>query len=79
MKTVFEFGGVNFFRDAKYPALITALQSESGRRLFTVAYGLQVKQGLTYEQACREIGICVLHLQCCNGIASNEEIGRAHV
>lgn len=72
MKTVFEFGGTNFFDGAKSKSLIQADQQASGKQLFTVTYGLQRKTGLTYEQACKEIGACILHLQCCNGIASNE-------
>ncbi len=72
MITVFEFGGPNPFKNARAKSLIQADQSESGRRLFTVYYGLQVKKGLTYAQACAEIGACVLHHQCCQGIASNE-------
>lgn len=72
MKTVFEWGGPNHFNGAKSRSLIQVDQSESGDRLFRVTYGLQVKTGLTYEQACREIGIAILHYQCCEGIASNE-------
>jgi hypothetical protein len=70
--TVFEFGGPNYFNGAKSRSMTQADQQQSGKRLFTVTYGLQRKTGLTYAQACAEIGACILHHQCCNGVASNE-------
>jgi hypothetical protein len=72
MKTVFECGGSNPFKDAKTKSMISVQQSESGRRLFTVTYGLQQDKGLTYSQACDYIGRAILHDACCNGDASNE-------
>lgn len=72
MKTVFTYGGTNPFANAKTKHLIQADQSESGKKLFTVTYGLQVKSGLTYSQACTEIGAVILHHLCCEGIADNE-------
>ena len=72
MKKVFTCGGRNPFKGASTPDMITVRQRESGRRLFDVVYGLQVKKDLTYSQACAELGQAILHLQCCEGIASNE-------
>jgi hypothetical protein len=72
MKAVFEWGGPNFFDKATTRSLIQVEQSEVKEALFRVTYGLQVKSDLTYSQACTEIGVAILHLQCCNGIASNE-------
>ena len=72
MKIVFTAGGLNPFKNAKTSEMITVKQSEGGKMLFTVIYGLQVKAGLTYAQCCRELGRCILHMQCGEGLASNE-------
>lgn len=72
MKIVFETGGANYFKLAKTKSAITLIQSESKNGLFTVIYGLQEQSGLRYETACTEIGRCILHMLCCDGIASNE-------
>lgn len=72
MITCFEHGGPNPFSGAKSRSLIQLDQDESGRKLFTVTYGLQRKSGLTYSQACRELGEVILHSLCCDGKASNE-------
>jgi hypothetical protein len=72
MQTVFECGGANPFKGAKTKSLICVEQSESKGLLFTVTYGLQRKSGLTYAQACSEVGAAILHNACCEGLASNE-------
>lgn len=72
MKTVFEWGGPNPFNGAKSRSLVQVDQSESEEHLFRVTYGLQRKENLTYNQACLEIGVAILHKLCCDGIASNE-------
>lgn len=72
MKKVFTTGGRNPFKGASTADMITVRQRESGRRLFDVVYGLQVKSNLTYAEACKELGAAILHLQCCEGLASNE-------
>ena len=72
MKTVFTYGGANPFKGAKTAHYIQVDQAESRGRLFTVTYGLQQKKGLTYSQACTEIGAVLLHHLCCEDIASNE-------
>lgn len=72
MVTVFEFGGPNTYRGAQTKSLIQADQQESGDFLFDVTYGLEMKVGLTYSQACKALGQAILHHQCCEGVASNE-------
>lgn len=72
MKTCFEYGGPNPFAGAKSNSLIQLDQDESGRKLFTFTYGLHRKSGLTYAEACAELGTCILHMLCCDGKASNE-------
>jgi hypothetical protein len=71
MKTIFECGGPNRFKGAKTKSLIQVDQQTSGRKLFTLTYGLERKEGLTYAQACAAIGQAILHWQCCEGIADN--------
>lgn len=70
MKIIFETGGPNPFKNTK--KLITVYQSENKKKLFTVIYGLQVEDNLTYDQCCTVLGSAVLHMQCCEGIASND-------
>lgn len=72
METVFSYGGRNFFVGAKTESLIQVDQKTSGKRFFTVTYGLQQKTHLSYDEAVREIGIAILHHACCEGLASNE-------
>lgn len=68
-KTCFAFGGVNFFKGAKSKYLIELHQT--GFDSFTVIYGLQVKTGLSYGEACAELGACIMHNQACNGRIDN--------
>lgn len=72
MKTIFTYGGKNPFDGAKVPDMITVEQSAARGKHFRVTYGLQQHDGLTYTEACKEIGQCILHHLCCEGIASNE-------
>ena len=74
MRTVFTTGGANPFPRAPAKHLIEVRQEDTKRGLFTVIYGLQVTPGLTYTQACTEIGACVLHSACCEGLATNEGV-----
>lgn len=71
-KTCFEFGGANFFTGAKTKSLIQLDQDQNKRGLFTVTYGLQQKAGLTYGQASRELGECLMHHAACNGDLNNQ-------
>lgn len=72
MKTVFEYGGPNTYVGAKSKSLIQLYQSEKGRFLFTLVYGLEVHSGVKYGEACDLLGAAILHDACCDGIASNE-------
>lgn len=47
-------------------------QSDARGKLFRVTYGLQVKQYLTYAQACEELGACLLHQLACDGLIDND-------
>lgn len=69
---VFECGGDNPHKGAKYKSLITVTQKQTKSALFTVAYGLQAKTGLTYSAACKELGAAILHNACNEGLANNE-------
>lgn len=40
---------------------------------FTVRYGQQVKEHLTYAQAARELGSCLMHGLACEGKLDNSE------
>lgn len=40
-------------------------QDEDG--LFTVSYGLDIKESLTYSRAARELGQCIMHSMTCAG------------
>lgn len=70
MKTVFEYGGKNTL-NPKVPSMITVVQSEARDKLFTVTYGLQFTPGLTYHEACSEIGRVLLHYLACESIVDN--------
>jgi hypothetical protein len=53
---------------------ITLEQQASGRsRDFTVTYGSQVKDHLTYAQAARELGSCLMHALSCEGQVDNSQ------
>lgn len=73
MKIVFETGGPNnYAKQSGKSQLITLEQSDAGDRLFRLTYGLQVFENMPYGRACKELGVCILHSLCCEGIASNE-------
>ena len=73
MKNIFSFGGKNTFKNATSENLIQLDQSDTKSALFTVTYGRQVKSGLTYSQACTELGQCIFHYLACEGGLNNEE------
>ena len=72
MKTVFTHGGANTFKGAKTKSYIQVDQAESGKKLFTVTYGLQQKKGLTYAQAAKELGEVLFHHLACESILDND-------
>lgn len=70
MKIIFETGGPNAFTKGRQA--VTVYQYEDKNRLFKIIYGLQVCDDLTYDRCTTELGSCILHMLCCEGIASNE-------
>lgn len=55
-------------------ALISTIElRQQGRDRFSVRYGLQLKTGLSYGQAARELGMCIMHMQACEGLLDNAE------
>lgn len=40
----------------------------ASRRTFTVQYGKQTKSGLSYSEACTELGAAILHALTCEGL-----------
>ena len=58
--------------DIGYPIVLK--QSESGKKLFTVTYGLQITKDLSYSEACTELGQCILHALACESKLDNEGI-----
>lgn len=65
----FATGGPNPYAGASAAQLIELQQK--GLDNFTVVYGLQVKPGLTYGQAAKELGAAIMHMQSCNGWLDN--------
>ncbi len=45
----------------------TITLTQQGKNRFTVTYGLQVKEQLSYDHAARELGACIMHLAACEG------------
>lgn len=72
-KTVFTTGGANPYDGATTADLITLTQS--GRDNFAVTYGLQVKARLTYAEAAKELGACIMHDCACDGLLDNRAKG----
>lgn len=48
---------------------------QTGKDRFTVVYGKQVKQGLSYGEAAAEYGACIMHSLACDGMLDNRERG----
>lgn len=47
--------------DTAYPIQLT----QQAKNRFTVQYGLQTKENLTYNQAATELGACIMHAAAC--------------
>ncbi len=47
-------------------------QENTRRRLFTVAYGSDIRRGLTYSQAAANLGQCIFHALACESLIDNE-------
>jgi hypothetical protein len=54
--------------DADYPVKLE--QSTNGK--FRVTYGLQIKSNLTYGDAAKEYGACIMHSVACLGLLDND-------
>lgn len=65
---VFQTEELNPFVTATTERLVTVTQDVSPLTLFTVTYGLQVKPGLSYAEAAKELGECLLHAANCDGL-----------
>ena len=70
MKTVFEYGGPNQYSGTG--SLIHMWQSEAKGKHFTLQYGLQLDENMTYRRACAELGSSILHHLACESIINNE-------
>ena len=46
--------------------------SQNSRGKFTVTYGKQVHKGMTYGQAAKELGVCIMHALACESLIDNE-------
>ena len=44
---------------------------QTSNKLFTVIYGQQITEGLTYTQAGHKLGLCLMHLADCNNLLDN--------
>lgn len=71
MKIVFTHGGGNPW-NCKAKALIEMRQNEDKKALFTIIYGAEYTENLTYARAAKKLGEALLHHLCCEGVASNE-------
>lgn len=63
-------GRPNFFADAPADSYLIELR-QRGPDDFAVRYGLQWRDGLTYEQAATELGACIMHCAALDGTLDN--------
>ena len=68
MQTIFTWGAPAYGS----PQTIKVEQSQSKAALFRVTYGKQIKSGLTYAQAAKELGECLFHALACESKLNNE-------
>lgn len=55
------------------PFPITLKQSNgAGTHVFSVTYGKQERQRLTYAEAAKELGECIMHAATCAGLVDSE-------
>lgn len=71
MKTVFTYGGNNPY-NKKAKALIEVKQREDKDALFTLSYGIETRDGLTYSQAAKLLGEYLFHHLACESILNND-------
>jgi hypothetical protein len=48
---------------------------QNGVDSFCVTYGMQIRDNLTYEKACSELGAAFMHALACEGLLDNREPG----
>jgi len=63
-KICFSTGGDNVY-SSDFESLIELHQNSYTQ--FSVVYGAQVKNNLTYREAAKELGECIMHMAACNG------------
>jgi len=73
-KLCFHAGGRNSFKVAPRDSHMIELRQQGIDR-FSVRYGLQLKDKLTYGQAAMELGAAIMHMQACAGLLDNREPG----
>lgn len=70
----FATGGANPFKDAPRGSQLIELRQQARDR-FSVRYGLQLRERLTYGEAARELGACIMHAAACDSKLDNREPG----
>lgn len=73
-KLCFATGGPNGFKGAPRGSQLIELRQQ-GRDRFSVRYGLQLRGGLDYASAARELGECIMHAGSCDGKIDNRAKG----
>ena len=68
----FATGGASPYTGAPRGSQLIELR-QLGRDSFTIRYGLQVKTRLSYGEAARELGECIMHACACDGGLDNQE------
>lgn len=74
IQTCFTHGGPNKMKGAPRGSQWIELK-QHGRNKFSVRYGLQLKTGLTYSEAARELGACLMHDAACESKLDNRMPG----
>lgn len=70
----FSTGGKNTFKGAPRGSQMIELRQQGIDR-FSVRYGLQMRERLSYGEAATELGACIMHMQACNSMLDNREPG----
>ena len=63
----FRAGGKNPFEAAPHGAHLIELRQQ-GRNRFSVRYGLQLRERLSYTEAAQELGACIMHNAACESL-----------
>lgn len=71
-KLCFSTGGDNPFNDAPRGSKMIELRQQGIDR-FSVRYGLQFRDRLTYNRAALELGAAIMHHAACSGLLDNRE------